>query len=349
VLAVLLGAAGWCFAGDEETYRERLEYNPATGQWVELAPPVPGTEEGDLAIARALLAKAEFKKARKAFAQWFKTYPDSARRPEALFYAAETEVSADDTKPRGGDLIQAYDWLQELIQGWPGSELADRALRKELIIAEMILFKGRKQKVWKGTLWLSATEEALHMLDKIIDDQARDTPVAEQALRLKADYHYQAGEFEEAELAYARLQRDFPRGRYHKIAALRSGESALARFPGVEFDEADLLEAELYLQDFQQKFPQDADPYGVPQKLVNIRERRAEKDYVIGRYYERVKKYDAAIYYYRQIEKNYGATTWAIQARNRLIALGAMESQHVGPEPEPATQPAETVSQAEED
>ncbi|MEK6642607.1 MAG: outer membrane protein assembly factor BamD [Planctomycetota bacterium] len=330
VCGVVLSLAAQAFAGppsEDETFRERLEFNATTGEWVALPPPIPGTEEGDLAIARAQLAKAEFKKARKSFGEWFKLYPESIHRPEALFYAAETEVSADDAATRGGDLIKAYDWLQELLQGWPGTELADRALRKELIIAEMILFKGRKQKVWKGTIWLSATDEAIMMLDRIIDDLARDTPVAEQALRLKADYHYQIGEFEEAEIAYSRLQRDFPRGRYHKIALLRSGESALGRFPGINFDEADLLEAEVYFQDFAQRFPQDSEPSAVPQKLARIKESRAEKDFTIGQYYERVKQYSSAIFYYRQVDTNYPATTWAMQARARLIELGAMEPQ----------------------
>ncbi|HUN79972.1 MAG TPA: outer membrane protein assembly factor BamD [Phycisphaerae bacterium] len=328
----------------DEVYRERLEYDPATGQWIELAAPIPGTDGGDLAIARAYLAKAEYKKAREAFALWFKVWPDSPHRPEALFYAAETEVSAVDEDPRGGDLFKAYDWLQELLQGWPGSELADRALRKELIIAEMILFKNRKHKVWKGTLWLSATDEALTMLDKIIDDLARGTPIAEQALRLKADYHYQAGEFEEAEIAYSRLNKDFPRGRYQKIALLRSGESALGRFPGVNFDEADLLEAEVYFKDFSTRYPQDSEPYAVPQKLGRITESRAEKDYTVARYYERVKQYKAAAFYYRQVDKRYPSTTWAIQARERLIALGEMAP------PMPAAEPtSEPVTQGEGD
>jgi outer membrane protein assembly factor BamD (BamD/ComL family) len=341
VLLVVLLCTSICRAdGKDETYRERLEYNPATGQWVELPPPIPGTEEGDLAIARERLAKGEYKKAREAFANWFKMYPDSVHRPEALFYAAETEVSAVDEAPHAGDLMQAYKYLQELIQGWPGSELSERALRKELIIAEMILFKGRKQKIWKGTLWLSATEEALQMLDRIIDDLAKGKPIAEQALRLKADYHFQAGEFEEAEIAYSRLNKEFPRGRYQKIAILRSGESALGRFPGVNFDEADLLEAEVYFQDFQTRYPQDSEPYAVPQKLGRIKESRAEKDYVVGQYYERVKQYKAAAFYYRQVDKNYPATTWATQARNRLIALGEIQPTYPAGEAtsEPVTQ-----------
>ncbi|GJQ25875.1 MAG: hypothetical protein HBSAPP02_09070 [Phycisphaerae bacterium] len=325
-------------ADDESLYQERLEYDPATGKWIAIAPPIPGTEDGDLALARFLLARNKYAKARKAFAAWMKAYPESPKWPEALLYAAETEISAEDEKPKAGDLIQAYEWLKEIVEGWPGTESADRALRKHLIIAEMLLFKDRKQKIWKGTLHLSAREEALQMLDRVIDDYARETPIAEQALRLKADYHYQAGEFEEAEEAYARLLRDFARGRYAKISLLRCGESAYARFPGVEFDDADLLEAEVYLQDFRAKYPKDAEESIVPQALARIRDSRAEKDFRVAQWYERIRRINAAAYYYRTVDRNYPDTTWGAQAHARLIAIGAIEPDEELPEP--ATAPA---------
>lgn len=322
-----------------QTYHERFEFDPRTNQWTEVAPPVPGTDAGDLAIARGLLAQRQFKKARKLFKSWFKVYPASPHMPEALFYSAEVEISAEEERPRSGNLIKAYKNLQELLQGWPGNDLFERALRKEMLIAELILFKHRKQKVW-GFLWLSATEEALQMLDRIIDDFARETPIAEQALRMKADYHYQSGEFEEAELAYSRLLRDFPRGRYARFALLRSGESALGRFRGVEFDDADLLEAEVYFEDFEKRYPQDAESADIPQQLDRITEQRAEKDYLVARYYERVRKIDAAAFYYRWVMKTYPKTTWFAEARNRLIAIGGMEPPAVEEELPAASQPA---------
>lgn len=350
---VVLAATAACPAQQEDqTYHERLEFDPATGEWVEIAPPIPGTEEGDLALARSLVAQGEYKKARKAFKEWMKTYPESAHWPEALFYAAETEICAEEQKPKRGDVIKAYRWLEEILQGWPGTDLAARTIRKEMIIAELLLFKDRKQKVWRGVLWLSGKEEALQILDRIIDDYARDTAVAEQALRLKADYHYLNGEFEEAERAYARLTRDFPRGRYQKIAMLRSGQSALARFPGVDFDEADLLEAEVYLNDFQQRYPQDAADNDVPQIMSSLHERRAEKDYRTGRYYERTKALEAAVFYYRQVDERWPATIWAAEARNRLAALGAVPLE-VTPEeagtPQPVAEEHATMVEQPED
>jgi outer membrane protein assembly factor BamD (BamD/ComL family) len=300
---------------------ERLRFDPAKGEWVVVAAPVPGTEDGDLELARALLARGEYKQARKAFKDWMKLYPDSPRYPEALFYAADTEIAAEDAKNRAGDIMQAYRWYQELLEGWPGTELADRAIRREMIIAEMFLFKGKKQKIWKGVLWLAATDEALTMLDRIIDEWAPNTPTAEQALRLKGDYHFGAGEFEEAEKAYARIVREHPRGRYLRFALLRCGGSALARFPGVEFDDADLLEAEVYFQDFQQKYPDYAAERQIPQTLERIRDSRAQKDYVTGEFYERTGKTRPAIFYYRLVTRQWSDTQWATLARNKLDKL----------------------------
>ncbi len=342
-MLLLVALPSTALGQEDDTYQERLEFDAKSGQWREVAPPIPGTDAGDLAIARSLLAKNAFKKARKEFQQWFKTYPDSPLLPEALYYAAETEVSADDAKPRAGDLVKAYEWLEQLIAGWPSTELSDRALRKELIIAEMLLFKNRKQKIWKGMLWLSGREEGLQILDRIIDQTARETQLAEQALRLKADYHYLRGDFEEAETAYARLMRDFPRGRYHKIAMLRSGDSAMARCPGAEFDEADLLEADAYFRDFQAKYPKDAAENNIPLRLSGVNERLAEKEYTIGRFYERTHNRSAAIYYFKYVIDRFEGTVWATEAQSRLIALGVAQPEttedhlDVGPLPDDTT------------
>jgi len=342
-LLAALAAPG--FAQDkDETYYERLEYDPDSGEWKEIPPPIPGTEAGDLALARSLLARGEYDAARAAFKDWFKKYPNSTLYNEALFYAAETEVSAEDADDKNGDLIQAYEWLEELLEASRGTDLADRAIRKELIIAEMLLFKDRKVRKLKGTIWLSGEDEALDMLNRVADMWAPDTPLAEQALRIKADYHFLTGEYEEAETNYARLMRDFPRGRYHKVAMLRSGQSALARFPGVEYDEADLLEAEVYFRDFQREYPQEAAEYQIPQTLDRLTESLAQKEYTVGRFYERVKKIDAAAFYYRYVARAFPHTTWAAEAEGRLVALGATDvTSHdlgdLGPPADPAVEP----------
>ena len=129
IACLLLAAPSTTLGQDETSYGERLEYDVSTGTWIEIPPPVPGTDAGDLALARSQLAKNEYDDARDGFDDWFDDYPESNLRREALFYAAETEIAAEDADPKSGDLIQAHEWLEEVIEAWPGSDIAERALR----------------------------------------------------------------------------------------------------------------------------------------------------------------------------------------------------------------------------
>lgn len=341
IVSVLAAAARAADVGPAGQQRGQIVYDPKTGDWKETPPPEPGTERGDLDIARQYLAERNYAKARRALRNWLKTYPDSELRPEALFNAADTEVYAGNDG-RSNDLWQAYEWYEEILSGGPGTELADRAVRRELIVAEMFLFKNHKRKVFKGLFRVSARDEALSMLDRIIDDHAAGTPLAEQAIRMQADYHFTHGEFDEAERAYARLARDFPRGKYEKLALERSADSALASFSGVEFDDAPLLEAEERFVQFQSRYPKAAEEQGVAEKLDRIRDSRAEKEFRIGEYYVRARKPDAAAFYYRSVVAHWPGTIWAEKAAARLERYQPAEIEapaYESPASAPTTQP----------
>ncbi len=316
---VLMGAT--VSLGQTARPRGQLRYDPETKDWIEAAPAETGTPEGDLQIARDLLARRKYASARRAFALWRKEHPDSDLWPEALFAAADVEVYAT-AERRRNDLWRAYEWYEEIINGWAGTELADRAIRREIVVCEMFLFRGGKRRVFKGLLHVSAQEEALEGLNRIIDQHAPGTPLAEQALRMAADYHFGRGEFEESERAYARLARDFPRGQYERLALERAAASVLASFAGIEHDDAPLLEAEERYEQYAERFPKAAEEQGVPQTLEGIRNSRAQKEFTIGKYYERARRPSAAAYYYHYVRAAWPETIWAAQAGGRLEALG---------------------------
>jgi outer membrane assembly lipoprotein YfiO len=304
---------------DKETYPERLTYDPKTGEWLELPPPEPGTEDGDLELARATLARAEkrndFLRARKLLKGWITTYYDSKRYPEALFYYADAEFQL-------GNLMKAYETYERLLDEQKGSDLGQRALRNEIVIAEVFL-SGRWRKIWGGVIRMPAYEEALDILERVATNRAPGTAFAEQAIKIKADYHYNKGEFTDAEQEYARLARDFPRSRYTRLALLRSAQAAYASFPGVKFDDSALVEAEERFEQFRKSHPQAAEEENVPLLLEQIRNSRAQKEFTVGRYYEKTKHPRAAAFYYRSVVKYWPDTTWAVLAQGRLDRIGS--------------------------
>ena len=296
-----------------DSYSSRLTYDSHTGQWIEEAEPVPGTPEGDLALAKRRLARGEARQAGVQLRQWLRTHAyDSPLHPAALFYLGRTEFEQ-------GNYVRAHAHYQEVINGWPGTEWADRALRGDFIVAEVFL-SGQKRKLL-GMPMLPADDEGLDILDDIIANHPH-TALAEQALRTKADYYFREGEFELAEDAYSQLARDYPGGHYVPEAMLRAARAALASFPGVRFDDAALIEAEERFLQFREAFPQYAASEEVGLVLETIRAKQAEKEFRIAEYYERVRQFNAAGVYYRSVDRRWPDTTWAGLARSRLGRLG---------------------------
>ncbi len=307
----------------KERFVETWRFNPQTSEWTEQAPPVPGTEDGDLDLARQALAREEYKDALKRVMAWIRQYGGQAPRyPEALYVQATAQLEL-------GDYRAAHDAYKALLNDFPGSVYAERALPAEFRIGEQYL-DGQKRKAWKGMLRIRDYDEGIKIMDDIIANHG-GTELAEMALKTKADYYYRQGEFEMAQDEYARLARDYARSRYQPYALLRSAQSALASFAGVKFDDAGLVEAEERFKQFQQQYPQVAEAKDVPVILDQIRTTRAQKEYEIGHYYERTHKRTAAAFYYRSTVLNWPGTTWAAQAEARLAQLGLMAA--------PTTQP----------
>jgi outer membrane protein assembly factor BamD (BamD/ComL family) len=306
----------------QDRYPERLVYDPHTREWIVQEPPEPGTPDGDLDIARNLLARGEYKKAAKRLSAWIAAYGfESPRHPEAVFLAGRAEFEMK-------NFMRAHRRYLEVLNNWPGTEWADRALRGNFVIAEVFL-AGHRRKFLRLPL-LHAYDEALEILDDIIVNHP-NTALAEQALKTKADYYFRTGEFELAEDAYAQLARDYAAGQFVREAMLQSARAALASFPGIEFDDAPLIEAEERFLQFRQAFPQFSAGQDVDLVLESIRAKRAEKELSIARYYEKARQPGAAIYYYRLVQQEWPDTTWAAVAGTRLARLGWTPEFGAGP------------------
>ncbi|HOA74115.1 MAG TPA: outer membrane protein assembly factor BamD [Phycisphaerae bacterium] len=293
---------------------ERLTFDEKTNTWIRTVPPAPGTPDGDLDRVRQLMAREDYKQALKAAKAWIKTYgTEQPRYAEALHLRATAYLQT-------GDYRAAHDDFQVLINEYGGSPYAADALESEFRIAEQYL-AGKRRKAWKGLLLVKDREAGVKILDEIVANYP-DTELAELAQRAKADYYYARGEFELAEDEYASFARDYPRSRFHPYALLQSARAALASFPGVQFDDAGLIEAEERFTQFMQTYPASAQEVDVPAILDEIAARRAEKTYEIGWFYERTHKKGAAVYYYRETIRRWPETAAAARAQGRLTGLG---------------------------
>lgn len=276
--------------------------------------PVPGTEAGDLDIARQWLAREEYKEALKTVEGWIKTYGTASdRHAEALYVQGTAQLEL-------GEYRDAHDTYQKLLNDYPGSEYAEKALSADFRIAEQYMAGKRRKALW-GLLRVRDREAGVKIMDDVRTNYS-DTPLAELAQKTKADYFYARGEFEQAETEYSALAREYPRSRYHPYALLQSARSALASFPGIKFDDAALVEAQERFTQFQMEYPDVSRRMDVPVILDQISARRADKTLDIARFYDKTGQRNAARYYYRATVQRYPGTPAASEAEGRLSAMG---------------------------
>lgn len=302
--------------GQQQPRLRTLTYEPKQKEWVEQPPPPTGTTEGDLYAIKLQIHEERFRKALSAIARYVKNYgTDDALYPEVLIAKAEALIGLK-------DYDKAHAVLQAFLGEFGGMTLTAEALRLEFVIAEAYL-SGAKRKVW-GIFRVSGEDLGYQILDEISTDHP-DSPLGELAVKTKADHMFKVGEPALAELEYARILKDFPRSRYHQFSLGRTAESALASFAGVEYDEAALVEAEERYNDYRLRYRLQADRDGVGLILDSILEMRAEKDFLIGQYYERTNHPGSAIYYYQGVRKGFPETIAAAKAALRLELLGVLE------------------------
>ncbi|MBI4717420.1 MAG: outer membrane protein assembly factor BamD [Planctomycetes bacterium] len=316
-VVVALGVAAATTTGAEPPRARVLTYDAATQQWVEQPPPPPGTAEGDLYEVRERITEGEYGKALAEAVRFVKNYGKfDAWYPEVLTARAQALIGKRDYQ-------KAHKVLQEFLNEFGGMAHTPEALRLEFVVAEAFL-KGVKRR-FLGIPMLSGVDLAYGILDQIAADYPQER-IAEYAIKTKADHLFSEGEHALAELEYSRLLKDYPLSQYGQFALRRSADAALASFRGVEYDDSALVEAEERYRDYRTRYTVLADREGVGLILDDIREKRAEKEFTIGAYYERTGHLSSAVFYYRLVLKDWPTSIAASKATNRLELLGASET-----------------------
>jgi len=292
--------------------QERYIYEEQQKTWVpaeELEKPLTGIT----AQAAELMQQGKLRQAEKILKTYLKTSEpgDPERAPAMLLYA--------DAAFMRGEYGQADLRYKNVINEFPNTREFAISIRRELDIAKAWL-AGKKKRTL-GILFLDATDEALDILSQI-EQLAGGYRIAEVALWTKGEYFYKTGQFELAEIAFRRLAKEYKSPRYHQAAMYRSAASALASFPGVYFDDTPLLEAHELYTEYMESFPNEARREDIPTILEQIRLKRAEKEFLIAKFYARIRKPQAAAYYYRYVIRTWADTLWAEKSRAELQRLG---------------------------
>lgn len=312
------------------------------GRWDQLSAPAttqattsPSADEL-LSGAERMVAAGQGKAGAMTAIQWLRGHPakETPLRDRALFVVAQGFFI-------DGKRVDAFFYLDELMDEYPDSAYFQQALQKQYDIADEYL-KGY-QRVFIYWPILSAQDEALDMLFRV-QQRAPGSLLAEKALLRSADWYYANSDFDLAADAYAAYERSYPRSPYLSRVRLRRAYSNLAQFRSTWHDPTPLMDARAQLMDLVTAYPELAEQEDIPGLMVRIDQAFAEKIYRAADFYRRTDVPKAAVYYYRYLLATFPQSPKASEAKQRLAQMPASALAQAGPRPgngyAPATSPA---------
>jgi tetratricopeptide (TPR) repeat protein len=154
-----------------------------------------------------------------------------------------------------------------------------------------------------------------------------------------ADYYIDDKDFQGATETLRRLLAEYPRSEHMLWARFQFARTLWLQNQGALYDERLLIDSKRGFEDYVgtarllgEGERQAAQIDTAEQMIVRINERLAEKEYEIGRFYERTKAKTSALYYYRHCVRTYPDTFYAGESRKRV---GELEPAAVPTEPPP--------------
>ncbi|NLH42859.1 MAG: outer membrane protein assembly factor BamD [Planctomycetes bacterium] len=247
-------------------------------------------------------------------------FPDRVGPDLELFALGETRYWQE----RYGKALVKY---EKLLKDYPGSEYAGLALQREFDMAKEYL-EGRK-KVILGFIRISGFAEGVELMEKISDRAGLDDPngVGLRAAIAVAERYEAKEKYLDAYLKWSEIASYWEAGPIGKRALYRMAEDNLLAYnrnpeeKRPNFDASKLTTAKTYYQKFLVLYPEEAKQNEVPEKIVQIDEQMALKQFTIGQYYQRTHEPKAARLYYDMVVRDWPKTRGAAQAKEALEGM----------------------------
>lgn len=286
------------------------------GSWKTTRTPEPGSDEAVIAEARKLLAEDKPSQARRMIDEFIERVEglDNPWMAEALLIRGDALTLEED------EFEALYDY-ERIIKEFPASDAYAKAVERE-VETSLRYLNGYNRKWWFGFRWQDATDVGEELLIRAAE-RLPGSRVAERAMIELADYYYRERELKLAAETYDLFLLNFPISEHRDHAMKRRVYSNIGRFKGPRYDSAGLVEAQALIEDFQGKFPAEADKAGLNEAmLVRLDESAAAAMLETADWYIKRKDRVAARYTLQRLLAKHPATAAAEKGLAIMLERG---------------------------
>lgn len=286
-------------------------WSPQTG-WIGPAGAVKDNPEEQLAFALSFFERQEYARARREFQKLLKAYNASREAAEAQYYLGRCYEE-------DGDYYKAFLEYRRTIQTYPSTKRFDEVLEREYQIGNYFL-SGKKRKILGTAALLPARDKAIEVFQAI----AEDGPFSQhgELSQYKLGLAYVAlQDHEQAVRAFEQVIERYPNSPLVDDARFQIAQASLKGTFKPDYDQSPTDLAIRELEAFLKEYPASDLSTDATRRLQELKERRAQHEYLVAQFYERRRRMSSALLYYETIKQRFAETSWAAKAAARIQAL----------------------------
>lgn len=214
-----------------------------------------------------------------------------------------------------GKFDKAVRSFDKFLAQYPESKLYEVALDRQFVIATAFL-AGQKKPILK-VFKINRYAEGIRTMERI-SDRAGDAPIGVKAALAIAKSYERREKFNEAYHQWSQISSRWPTGQIARDALLAMGRCKHAGYKGPKYDDSDLISAKSYYEIFKLRYLEDAREFDIDERLEQINEQLAYKQFIIGRYYQENGNKLSANLYYQMVIDNWPKSTVAKMAKTTM-------------------------------
>lgn len=287
-------------------------WTPETRKWINPKYAVKESPEEQFAWAESFFQSQEYERAINEHRKLIKNYPDS-------IYAPRSQHAIGACWEALGEYGQAVDEYQKVIDNYPTSHKVAEVVESQYQIGNLLFGEKIKSK-FKKVFVESNYEKAAKVYQLVIKNAPYNPRAAEVQYRIGLCY-LKHNNWPEAISEYEKVIENYPESQWAEKAFYEIGFSYSKQSLSPLYDQTMTEQALKHFKEFKKRFPDSSLSKEVQEKMNSLRERKAERTYEIGQFYEKQGSTEAACIYYQETIDKYPDSSWAPSARERLDEL----------------------------
>ena len=284
-------------------------WTPETKKWTNPKYASKESPKQQFDFAMEFYNHGDYKKAQSEFQKVIHYFPKAFEAAESQYYLGMCLEKLDEP-------YVAFKAYQKVIDKYPFSERITEITEKQFKIGEIIL--EQKTSVWQ---YISGHEYPVIEVFRAVINNAPYSDYAPASYYKIGLFLKEMKSFSEAKDEFGKIMSEYPQSKWvdkakYQIALCEYQESLRP-----DYDQSYTKDATEKLEEFVKDNPNTELSYAAKDKIDQLREREAESNFGIGKFYEKQEKIESAKIYYRYVINDYPDSVWAAKSLERLQVI----------------------------